>query len=101
MSLIPWKNKRNENGGHAMATADTFRQEVDRLFESFFHNPFGLMESSFTSPGEWGPSLDVSENESGVTVAELPGVKPEDLEVTVTPENTGRDGRKSTAPVLP
>ena len=53
MSLIPWKNKRNENGGHAVATVDTFRHEMDRLFDSFFHNPFGLTErASFAGLGE-------------------------------------------------
>ncbi len=86
MSLIPWKHKREENGG-SLAPADSFRQEVDRLFNSFFRDPFAMAESAlagFTS-GEWSPSLDVSETENEVNVrAELPGVKPEDLDVTVT-----------------
>jgi HSP20 family protein len=95
MSLIPWKNKRHENGGHALTPVDSFHNEIDRLFESFFHNPFSLAEAPFASLGEWAPTLDVSETENDVSVrAELPGVKPEDLDVTVTGDTLVLAGEK-------
>jgi HSP20 family protein len=95
MSLVPWKHKRHENGGHALAPLDSFRSEMDRLFDSFFHNPFALAEAPFASLGDWAPTLDVSENETEVTVrAEIPGVKPEDLDVTVTGDTLVLAGEK-------
>jgi HSP20 family protein len=85
MSLIPWKQKRHENGGHALAPLDSFRNEMDRLFDSFFHSPFALAEAPLASLGDWAPTMDVSEDETEVSVrAEIPGVKPEDLDVTVS-----------------
>ncbi|HVU85915.1 MAG TPA: Hsp20/alpha crystallin family protein [Pirellulales bacterium] len=97
MSLIPWKHKREENGGSRLAPADSFRQEVDRLFNSFFRDPFDMVETAFAgfTGGEWSPSLDVSETDNEVNIrAELPGVKPEDLDVTVTGDKLVLAGEK-------
>ncbi|MBI2825780.1 MAG: Hsp20/alpha crystallin family protein [Planctomycetia bacterium] len=95
MSLIPWKGKHHGNGGRALAPFDAFRHEMDRLFDSFFHDPFAVMESSFGQMGGWTPTLDVSETEKEITVrAEIPGVKPEDLEVTVTGDTLVVAGEK-------
>lgn len=94
MSLIPWKHKREENGGSRLATADSFRHDMDQLFNSFFRDPLGTLETAFTG-GDWSPSLDVSESESEVFVrVELPGVKPEDLDVTVTGDTLVLAGEK-------
>ena len=94
MTLIPWRQKEQE-GGRRLAPVDSFRHEMDRLFDSFFRGPFGLAETGFGPLAEWSPTLDVSENESTVTVrAELPGVKPEDLDVTVTGDTLVLSGEK-------
>jgi HSP20 family protein len=50
-----------------------------------------LMENAFINPDQWGmdfgmrlPSIDVSENNDGYVVrAELPGWKPEDIDISV------------------
>ena len=83
MNLIPWRSKREDSDRGELAPWDSFRSEFDQFFESFFRDPLGLAEVSFgTAP--WAPSLDVSESEKEVTVrAELPGVKPEDLDISV------------------
>jgi HSP20 family protein len=95
MSLIPWMHRRQDDSGRSLATADTFRNELDRLFESFFHNPFAMAETPFASLHDWAPTLDISENESEVTVrAEIPGVKPEDLDVTVAGDVLTLSGEK-------
>ncbi len=66
MNLIPWR-----------ATPDAF----DRLFEGFFGSP-----STRTGNGAsaWLPPLDVIEGEKEFTVrAELPGIDPKDVQITV------------------
>lgn len=59
----------------------TLRRAMDRLFEDFA--PARLRGASETV--ELGFPMDVSENDNEVTVkAVLPGVKPEDVDITVT-----------------
>jgi HSP20 family protein len=49
------------------------RREIDRLFDD-----------TFTRDGfNWSPAVDIKENESEISVElELPGIKPEDVEIT-------------------
>lgn len=55
--------------------------EIDRLFDRFLERkPFG------TEPmvGAWIPALDITETNGTIDIkAEIPGVRPEDMEVTV------------------
>ena len=71
-SLVPWR-RRDE--------LTSFRREMDRLFDRFFEGwPFRLSAEE----GEWAPSVDVSETAKEVIVkAELPGMDPKDVDVTV------------------
>lgn len=58
------------------------RREMDRLFDNFFA-PFTTSEWKATP--NWGLAVDVSENEDAYIVkASVPGVSPEDIEVTLT-----------------
>lgn len=58
------------------------RREMDRLFDNFFA-PFATSE--WETPTEWGVAVDVSENEDAYIIkASVPGVNPEDIEVTLT-----------------
>jgi HSP20 family protein len=83
MSLIPWRGKAKENGGTTLAPLSEFRTEMNRLFDSFFREPFGATSES-TGLMSWSPSLDVSETGEEVTVrAEIPGADPKDLEISV------------------
>ncbi len=69
-SLVPW---RGELG--------SVRREMDRLFDRFFEGwPFRV--SAEQRP--WAPSVDVSETAKEVVVkAELPGMDPKDIDVSV------------------
>ena len=71
-NLVPWR-RRDELTG--------FRREMDRLFDRFFEGwPFRLS----AEVGGWAPSVDVSETAKEVIVkAELPGMDPKDVDVTV------------------
>jgi HSP20 family protein len=76
MNLIPWRR----NG--AVDTVHDFRRELDRMTERFFGEPFGRW--AFGEGKEWVPSVDVEGNEKEVVVkADLPGVEPKDIEVSV------------------
>lgn len=57
------------------------RDEIDRLFDSPVQQ---LARSSQLLNGGWGPALDVYEDKDRLTVkAELPGMKREDIEVSL------------------
>src|SRR6266404_3176214 len=57
------------------------RNRIDRLFES----PFGLASDLFEG---WTPALDLNETDNNIVVkAELPGMKPEEIEFSLR-ENT-------------
>ncbi len=58
------------------------RREMDRLFDNFFA-PFA--SSEWETPTQWGLAVDVSENDDAYVVkASVPGVNPDDIEVTLT-----------------
>ncbi len=86
-NLMPWRRERrsSEREGEATYTLDTFRQEMDRLFESFFGRGSGLMpfwsgdlESAFS------PCVDIVESDKEIRVsAELPGIDQKDIELSL------------------
>ncbi len=88
MNLIPWRSKRNKNEIQRVATdpdVNRFLHEANRLFDRFFEDPFGLTREPMTFGGGWVPSLDVVESEKKLTVkAELPGMDPKDLNITIS-----------------
>ncbi|MFN9368328.1 MAG: Hsp20/alpha crystallin family protein [Planctomycetia bacterium] len=100
MSLIPFRTKRSsgmEPG--SLATLADFRNEMNRLFEGFFSRPL-LAPSWFetTEPGQWLPAVDLSENDKQIHVrAELPGIDPKDVDVSVSEDRLVISGEKKTA----
>jgi HSP20 family protein len=60
----------------------TLRQAMDRLFEDSFVSPLSLRAYN----GEGGaPALDVHQSADEIVVtAALPGIKPEDVDITIT-----------------
>jgi HSP20 family protein len=83
MNLMPWRNKRQDNDGELTSLSE-LRTEMDRLFDNFMRDPWDSMNVPFRHHHEWAPALDVAEDDHEVTVrAELPGVDPKELEITV------------------
>jgi HSP20 family protein len=83
MNLVPWRGKR-EDGPGELSPLVALRSEVDRLFDTFLREPLGAMDWPLWPTGKWSPAIDVAEDEKELTVrAELPGIDPKDLEVTV------------------
>ncbi|NWG03915.1 MAG: Hsp20/alpha crystallin family protein [Syntrophaceae bacterium] len=61
---------------------DRLRKEMDRLWDSFFE---GRPGRRIKEEGEWLPSLDVAETKGDLIVkAELPGMDPKDIEISLT-----------------
>lgn len=60
----------------------TLRESMDRLFEDFF-----TRRPRAAAPLVWQPAVEIFETENEVVVkAELPGIDPKNVRVTITPE---------------
>jgi HSP20 family protein len=60
------------------------REEMNRLFDDFFTGWPRLERRGGLLEGEWAPSVDVAETDEDVVVtAELPGVKQEDVDISI------------------
>ena len=97
MSLIPFRTKRTsgmEPG--AMATLADFRNEMNRLFEGFFSRPLAMPGWFETvEPGQWLPAVDMAETDKQIQVrAELPGIEPKDVDVSVSEDRLVIAGEK-------
>ena len=78
MALIPWRSR--DRGGLV-----DLQDRVNLMFDEFFRG-FPLMPKG-EEYLEWMPALDVSETDEAIEVtAELPGVKPEDVDVNLSEE---------------
>jgi HSP20 family protein len=83
MSPVPWKTKDESDGGQ-LSPLSSLRTEMERLFDSFMRDPRAVLDWPFGQRA-FEPAVDVAENDQEVTVrAELPGIKPEELTVTVS-----------------
>lgn len=84
MALIPWRHKKeiSSRDGSPLPAVSSLRSEVDRLFDRFFSEPWGGMLSGSAA---WMPSLDIAELDGKVVVkAEIPGVEPKDLDISLS-----------------
>ncbi len=85
MALIPWRDKARERGPGEPSPLANLRGEIDRLFDSFVREPLGGLDWPFGSERGWTPAVDIAEDEKEVTVrAEIPGMDPKDLDVTIS-----------------
>ena len=95
MSLIPWRNKQREGEPTESSPLAALRNEMDRLFDSFFREPFGAIDWPFGGHRKWSPAVDLAENDEEVTVrAELPGIDPKELDVSISSNQLVLTGEK-------
>jgi HSP20 family protein len=94
MSLIPWRNKR-EGQESELSPLVSLRGEMDRLFDNFLSEPFGALDWPQWGVSKWSPAIDVAEDDKELSVrAELPGIDPKDLDVTVVGNQLVLSGEK-------
>jgi HSP20 family protein len=94
MSLIPWKSKQRE-GERTESPLVALRSEMDRLFDTFLREPLGAIDWPLVGQGRWSPTIDVAETDEEVTVrAELPGMDPQDLDVSISGNQLVVSGEK-------
>ncbi len=85
MAIVPWtRRSRNE--------LSALRSHMDDLFEGFFR---GLDRPlSFLAERAW-PAIDVAETDDAILVrAEVPGCKPEDIDISVYGNTMTLSGEK-------
>jgi HSP20 family protein len=97
MSLIPFRTKRSFGMDPANPSSLTdFRNEMNRLLEGFFSRSSmapGWLEAS--EPGRWLPAIDVAESDTAIRIrAELPGIDPKDVDVSVSEDRLVIAGEK-------
>ncbi len=96
--LVPWRSRERDQlsrpgNGDQFSTLQT---EMSRLFDSFFEG-FDIVPFGKTGLAQAGvmPKVDVSETKDAVQVtAELPGMKEDDLEVTLADGHLVIQGEK-------
>jgi HSP20 family protein len=90
MNLSLWKRRSPIDGGLAR-----LREEMDRTFDRFFSEPWGMLEPKMLRSEGWLPPVDVSETDAEVTIrAEIPGIAAKDLEIAVTGTMLTISGKK-------
>ena len=80
--LIIWKNQQ----------MNKLRKDIDHLFNRFWSD-FGV--TLFPEKVREGPSIDISQTQDTIVVqATLPGINPEDLDISVTSDTLTIRGQK-------
>ncbi len=100
MSLIPFRTKRSTGmEPSSLATMGDFRNEMNRLLEGFLNRPLtGPSWFEAGEPGQWMPAIDLSESGAEIHVrAELPGIDPKDVDVSVSEDRLVISGEKKSA----
>jgi len=81
----------NQGGFSPFNEINRIRNEIFRIFE----DPFGFVSQPSTLFEGWTPPVDVHEDKDKITVrAELPGMKKEDIEVTVVGDTLTISGER-------
>ncbi|OGC77758.1 MAG: hypothetical protein A2Z27_02550 [candidate division Zixibacteria bacterium RBG_16_50_21] len=81
MAIVRWRPMRH---------LFNLENQIERMFERFSDNSFNHEDG-----GIWSPSTDVSETEDGLILSvELPGMKKEDMKITVEDNLLAIQGEK-------
>lgn len=84
MSLLqfPWSDPDQSVVKRSRRPVESFQKEMNRLMDSFFNESSLSPMTMRSSPLDFSPSVDFSENEQSFNVkAELPGLTEDDIEI--------------------
>ena len=94
MALIPLR-KRFPAAELGVPSLSSMRDEMNRLFDGMFLRPFASPLLDTGDGSAWIPTIDISETDNEIQVrAELPGVTPQDVDVSVSGERLVISGEK-------
>jgi HSP20 family protein len=95
--LTPWRQQHHREGGRGELTPfEDLRGRIDKMFDDMWS---GFEPSLFRWPGEalgaFRPSCDIAENDKEIVFSfELPGMKEDDVEVTLSDDRLTVKGEK-------
>ena len=82
MAIIRWR---------PLSEIDSFRREMDRMFDNFFGREADVAESPMT----WYPSVDIKETKDDfVLTAEVPGMSKDDIKINISDNTLTIKGEK-------
>ena len=97
MAIVPWR--RREERSLTERGTDPFsylRSQINRVFDDFWGDS-GLAPQREMAAGFW-PQMDVTETDKEIKVsAEIPGVEPKDIDVSVEDGMLTINGEKNTS----
>jgi HSP20 family protein len=94
MRLTPWRKQAPEPN-RGSGGIRRLRDEMDRLFDSFFGSPRESDWSGPASAGGWAPEIEVLEGDKEITVrAEIPGLDARDVDVSISGNRLTLSGEK-------
>lgn len=97
--LIPWRKKDQDLAERQQAENRLLdlRSQIDRLFDDFYSGNFSLSSflRDYEGMGDFSPRMDLEESEKEITIsAELPGLKPEDVDISLENNTLTISGEK-------
>jgi HSP20 family protein len=96
MARIPWKSKERARLRPECSRRASLRRELERLTDTYLREPLETWEWPFSGQEKWTPPVDVSHDHREVVVrAELPGVDPRELEITLSGDELVLSGQKA------
>ncbi|MCB2081683.1 MAG: Hsp20/alpha crystallin family protein [Rickettsiales bacterium] len=84
-NIIPWDRPSSLSARRERNPFSSLQSEVNRAFDDFFNNGFeqSLIPAAWTG-NQMTPAVDIIENDKSFKVeVELPGMKEDDVEVTI------------------
>lgn len=88
-----WRAKQHQTGTGEKDLFARLREETDRLLDTYLREPLSNWQWPFHE--EWTPAVDLAEDSEYFSIrAEIPGVAPEDLELSVSPTELVISGEK-------
>jgi HSP20 family protein len=98
-SILPIKRRSNEFAERRDYASPVLaiQDEMNRMFDRFFDDPFDLMPFESPRLAEFSPRIDVSETDKEIVVkAELPGMDEKDINLSLEQDSLVISGEKKT-----
>lgn len=90
MSMVPRRTRKGE-GDLGLVN---LREDLNRLYEMVWHGDIGLEQ--FREWGKFSPTLDVVEDDNSVVIkADVPGLDPKEIDISISGQNLTIKGEKS------